>query len=100
MKAGVFQRIFEAVSDDADMEYAMIDGTVEVATLLEPADFEGLLADKAFDIHWIVDTIRAQGVPSYRELLLQNQGVQAHRHAKQQDRPIIRSHDLPCRSNH
>ena len=27
-KAGVFQKIFEAVSDDADMEYAMIDGTV------------------------------------------------------------------------
>ncbi|WP_390670067.1 transposase [Gluconacetobacter entanii] len=27
-KAGVFQKLFEAVSDDADMEYAMIDGTV------------------------------------------------------------------------
>ncbi|GCE84231.1 transposase [Komagataeibacter diospyri] len=27
-KAGVFQKIFEAVSDDPDMEYAMIDGTV------------------------------------------------------------------------
>ncbi|MBE7729404.1 transposase [Komagataeibacter sp. FXV3] len=35
--------------------------TVGVAPLLEPADFEGLLADKAFDVHWIVDTIRAQG---------------------------------------
>ncbi|KON63349.1 hypothetical protein KOEU_31220 [Komagataeibacter europaeus] len=28
MKAGVFKRLFEAVSDEADMEYAMIDGTV------------------------------------------------------------------------
>ncbi|WP_395370623.1 transposase [Komagataeibacter diospyri] len=28
MKAGVFKRLFDAVSDDADMEYAMIDGTV------------------------------------------------------------------------
>jgi transposase len=27
-RAGVFQRLFEAVSDDPDMEYAMIDGTV------------------------------------------------------------------------
>ncbi|BAK84034.1 hypothetical protein [Komagataeibacter medellinensis] len=35
--------------------------TVGVAPLLEPADFEGILADKAFDVHWIVDTIYAQG---------------------------------------
>lgn len=35
--------------------------TVGVAPLLEPADFGGLLADKAFDVHWIVDAIRAQG---------------------------------------
>jgi transposase len=28
VKAGVFQRLFEAASDDPDMEYAMIDGTV------------------------------------------------------------------------
>jgi len=27
-KAGVFKRIFEAVSDDPDMEYAMIDATI------------------------------------------------------------------------
>ncbi|MFT8635115.1 IS5 family transposase [Novacetimonas hansenii] len=114
-KAGVFQKIFEAVSDDADMEYAMIDGTVVrvhrhgqgakggpqsqaigrsvtgwstkiiamtdalgnlvrftlipgqhydtvgVAPLLEPADFKALLADRAFDAHWIVDALHAQG---------------------------------------
>ena len=28
VKAGVFERIFEAVSDDPDMEYAMVDGTI------------------------------------------------------------------------
>ncbi len=28
VKAGVFQRLFEAASDDPDLEYAMIDGTV------------------------------------------------------------------------
>jgi transposase len=28
VKSGVFKRIFEAVSDDPDMEYAMIDGTI------------------------------------------------------------------------
>ena len=27
-KAGVFERLFEAVSDDPDMEYAMIDATI------------------------------------------------------------------------
>ena len=27
-KAGVFERIFEAISDDPDMECAMIDGTI------------------------------------------------------------------------
>lgn len=30
-------------------------------TTSRTGDFEGLLADKAFDIHWIIDTIRAQG---------------------------------------
>jgi transposase len=28
LKAGVFKRIFEAVSDDPDLEYAMVDGTI------------------------------------------------------------------------
>jgi transposase len=28
VKLGVFQRIFDAVSDDPDMEFAMIDGTI------------------------------------------------------------------------
>jgi transposase len=28
VKAGVFKRIFDAVSEDPDMEYAMVDGTI------------------------------------------------------------------------
>jgi transposase len=28
VKAGVFQRMFEAVSEDPDMEYAMVDATI------------------------------------------------------------------------
>jgi transposase len=28
VKAGVFQRMFEAVADDPDMEYAMVDATI------------------------------------------------------------------------
>ena len=35
--------------------------TVGAAPLLEQADFRGILADRAFDVHWIVDAIRAQG---------------------------------------
>ncbi|EFG83136.1 hypothetical protein GHA01_29270 [Novacetimonas hansenii] len=35
--------------------------TVGVAPLLEPADFKALLADRAFDVHWIVDALHAQG---------------------------------------
>ncbi|CUW47544.1 Transposase DDE domain protein [Novacetimonas hansenii] len=35
--------------------------TVGVAPLLELADFKALLADKAFDAHWIVDALHAQG---------------------------------------
>ena len=28
VKAGVFQRLFDAASDDPDMEYAMVDATI------------------------------------------------------------------------
>ena len=28
VKAGIFQRVFEAVSDEPDMEYAMVDATI------------------------------------------------------------------------
>ncbi len=83
--------------------------TVGVAPLLEPADFKALLADRAFDVHWIVDALHAQGacvvIPQrknrldrrpfdaalfkarhlHRELLLQAQGVQAHRHTERED---------------
>ena len=35
--------------------------TVGVAPLIEPADFQGLIADKAFDVHWILDALKQQG---------------------------------------
>ncbi|ARW15896.1 hypothetical protein [Komagataeibacter europaeus] len=35
--------------------------TVGVAPLFEPADFRSILADRAFDAHWIVDTILCKG---------------------------------------
>jgi transposase len=36
--------------------------TVGVAPLIEPADFQALLADKAFDVHWIRDALAQQDV--------------------------------------
>jgi transposase len=35
--------------------------TLGVAPLIKPADFKALLADKAFDVHWIVDELTQQG---------------------------------------
>ncbi|GCE82227.1 transposase [Komagataeibacter diospyri] len=35
--------------------------TVGVAPRLQPTDFRRLPADRAFDVHWIVYAIRAQG---------------------------------------
>jgi transposase len=35
--------------------------TVGVAPLIKPADFQGLIADKAFDVHWIADALKQQG---------------------------------------
>jgi transposase len=34
--------------------------TVGVAPLIEPADFKAVLADKAFDVHWIRDEFKQQ----------------------------------------
>jgi len=34
--------------------------TVGVAPLIKHADFRGLIADKAFDVHWIVNALKAQ----------------------------------------
>src|SRR5258707_3447897 len=42
-KAGVFDRLFDAVSDDPDMEYAMVDATIVKSTAMgrvQKGDFE------------------------------------------------------------
>mgnify|MGYP000087512405 CR=1 FL=1 len=72
MKVGVFQKIFEAVSDDADMEYVMIDGTV----VRVHRHGQG-----------------AKGGPEARRSDVVCRVVhQDHRHEKRQDRQVIRSH--------
>src|SRR5229473_946187 len=51
VKADVFKRLFDAVSDDPDMEYAMLDGI----------DFDALIADKAFDANTIIADLDERG---------------------------------------
>ncbi|MBS3025408.1 IS5 family transposase [Acidiphilium multivorum] len=36
--------------------------TVGVAPLIQDIEFDGLIADKAFDVHWIADEMRDRGV--------------------------------------
>jgi len=84
--------------------------TVGVAPLIQGAEFEGLIADKAFDANWIIDELNDRGVKivvsqmpqrkapldidlevyKWRHLIenffCKLQGVQTHRHAKRQDR--------------
>jgi len=49
--------------------------TVGVAALIQPADFKGLIADKAFDVNWIVDEMNKQNaqivIPQRKNRLLQ-----------------------------
>ena len=156
----VFKQIFAAVSDDPDMEFAMIDGTIVkvhspragrkrgthsqaigasrggvttkivaltdalrnlvsfellpgqrhdtigVASLIDTTTFGGLIADKAFDVNWIVEELDRRGseivvsqhpeptrasqnrcrslqmAAPDRELLRKAQGVQTHRNAR------------------
>ena len=35
--------------------------TVGTAPLIEPADFADLIADRAFDVHWIVEEVTRRG---------------------------------------
>ncbi|MCE3258296.1 MAG: family transposase [Nitrobacter vulgaris] len=56
-KADVFKRLFDACSDEPDMEYAMVDhryDTVGVPPLIEDLAFGGLIADMAFDSNTII----------------------------------------------
>jgi transposase len=115
VKADVFQRMFDAVSDEPDMEYAMVDATIVrvhrhgqgakggtqsqaigksrgglttkilaltdalgnlvrfellpgqrydtigMAPLIKGVEFNGLIADKAFDANWIIAELNQRG---------------------------------------
>jgi hypothetical protein len=97
--------------------------TVGVAPLIAGVAFGGLIADKAFDVDWIVAELDARGAqvvisqhppdkappdrrrplqvaPPDRELLRQTQGLQADRHARLQNRHQLRGHDLRCSHDH
>ena len=52
VKADVFKGIFDALSDDPDMG---------VEPLIEGVQFGGLIADKAFDSDWIIETLNERG---------------------------------------
>ena len=96
--------------------------TVGVAPLIEDVEFGALIADTAFDSNDIIADLDRRGAKveiaqhprraapdrhrnvqiasSDRGLLLQAQGVQAHRPACPQDRSEIRSDDLSSRCRH
>jgi transposase len=98
--------------------------TAGAAPLIDGLEFGALIADTAFDNNDIIadlhnrgaeivisqhprrtvplqiDTAMYKGAPSDRELLLQAQGVQAHRPARRQDRSELRSDDPSCRRRH
>ena len=70
VKADVFKRIFEALSGDPDLEYAMIDGSIvkvhrhgqgaKGGLRARPSDARALIADKAFDVDWILAELDAR----------------------------------------
>ena len=97
--------------------------SVEVPPLIEDIAFDGLIADKAFDNNVLVAELNGRGArivisqhparaetqdrcqhlhlaAPHRELLLQAQRVQAHRHACMQDRQQLQGDDLPRRRRH
>jgi hypothetical protein len=87
------------------------------AALIEDMALGGRIADKAFASNWIFADMNERGAQIVisqlprrkhpldidmekatfdRKLLPQNQRVQTHRHARRQNRPKLRRHDL-CR---
>ena len=94
--------------------------TVGVAPLIQDLAFEALIADKAFDSNALIADLDERGAKVVisqhprraasdrprdlqvatpdRDLLLQAQGVQAHRHAQRQDGSALLSHDPSRRS--
>ena len=47
------------------VDFALLPGqrhdTVGVATLIDGIDFDGLIADKAFDVNWIIEELEQRG---------------------------------------
>jgi transposase len=96
--------------------------TVGVAPLIDGLTFEGFIADKAFDSNSIIADLNERGakivisqhprrasplpidaeIYKWRHLIenffLQAQGIQAHRHARRQNRPELRGKYLSRRS--
>ena len=97
--------------------------TVGVEPLIEGVDFEGLIADKAFDSDWIIENLNERGakvvisqhprrskplvidaeIYKWRHLIENffcKLGVQAHCNAQRQDRSKLCSDDLCWRCRH
>ena len=96
--------------------------TIGVPPLIEGVEFGALIADKAFDSNDIVADLNQRGAkivisqhprrtvpdrhrdvqmaPSDRKLLLQAQGVQAHRDARRQNRSELSGDDPSRRRRH
>lgn len=127
-RSGKDDRLFiEAVLWIARMRFELMPGQnydpVDAPPLIQDVAFGGLTADKAFDIHasWTNSTgagrqpsspaqephrqtrgrpRRLSPTPPDREFLRQAEGVQAHRHAKRNDRSIVLRYDPPRRRRH
>jgi hypothetical protein len=98
--------------------------TVGDAPLIKGVEFDALIADKAFDSNDIIAELNrarrqdrdlaasaprhppparhrdVQMASSDRKFLLQAQGIQAHRHARRQNRPELPGHDPSRRRRH
>jgi transposase len=94
--------------------------TLGVAPLIQDIEFEGFIADKAFDANWIIDELNERGakivisqrpkrripLPIDREIykwrhLIENffcrlKEFKRPCHAQRQDGPELRRHDIPC----
>ena len=65
MKADVWKRLFDAVSDGNLVRFELLPGhrfdTAGVPPLIEGVDFEALIADKAFDSNTIIADLNERG---------------------------------------
>ena len=98
--------------------------TIGLPPLIAGLEFDALIADKAFDSNDIIANLNERGAKvvisqhprrttplkidteMYKwrhlieNLLLQTEGIQAHRHARRQNRPELQSDDPPRRRRH